>query len=215
MKPENVLMDGEIPKIADFGLARSVRMRAISNSWDVKGTMNYMAPEQFMDFRKVGLLADIYTLGKILFEAVEGKIDPKTIPLKSVKLKETTHPLLEKIDAIVQKATHEDPVKRYQSVEELKLAIKEFLDNFKYLTDNQADAKVAPQRANIHVWTRVGVGFVFIALIAMTLWHLLGNPGFFIRSNDRSAIQEVRPAISQPQSGPDTLKNESGAKTPV
>jgi serine/threonine protein kinase len=72
MKPENVLMDGEIPKIADFGLARSVRMRAISNSWDVKGSMNYMAPEQFMDFRKVGPQADIYALGKILYEAVEG-----------------------------------------------------------------------------------------------------------------------------------------------
>ena len=76
-------MDGEIPKIADFGLARSVRMRAISNSWDVKGTMNYMAPEQFMDFRKVGPQADIYALGKILYEAVDGKIGPKTIPLKT------------------------------------------------------------------------------------------------------------------------------------
>ncbi|MGA9262343.1 MAG: serine/threonine-protein kinase [Desulfobacterales bacterium] len=96
IKPENVFMDGEIPKIADFGLARSVRMRAISNSWDVKGTMNYMAPEQFMDFRKVGPQADIYALGKILFEAVEGKIGSKTIPLKNVKLTETVHPLLKK-----------------------------------------------------------------------------------------------------------------------
>ena len=55
-----------------------------------------MAPEQFMDFRKVGPPADIYALGKILFEAVEGKIESKTIPLKSVKLKETTHPFLRK-----------------------------------------------------------------------------------------------------------------------
>ncbi len=212
MKPENVLMDGDIPKIADFGLARSVRMRAISNSWDVKGSMNYMAPEQFMDFRKVGPPADIYSLGKILFEAVEGKIESKTIPLKSVKLKETANPFLEKIDAIVQKATHEDSVKRYQSVEELTLAIKAVLDNFKYLTDNQADAKMPPQRTNIHVWTRFGAGFVFIALIAMTLWHLLGNPGFFNRSNDEAAIREVSPVTSQSQSGPDTLKNDIRGK---
>ena len=212
MKPENVLMDGEIPKIADFGLARSVRMRAISNSWDVKGTMNYMAPEQFMDFRKVGPPADIYALGKILFEAVEGKIVSKTIPLKSVKLKETTHPFLEKIDAIVQKATHEDPVKRYQSVEELKLAVKEVLDNFKYLTDNQADGKMPAQRTNIHIWTQVGVGFVFIALIAMTLWHLLANPGFFSRSNDKTTIQETPSATTQPHPNSDTLKNEIRGK---
>ncbi len=42
----------------------------------------------------------------------------------------------------------------------------------------------------------------------MTLYHLLGNPGFFNRSNDEAAIQKVAPAASQPQSGPDTLKNE-------
>jgi eukaryotic-like serine/threonine-protein kinase len=52
MKPENVRMDGKIPKIADFGLVRSARMQAISNSWDVNGTMNYMVSEQFIDLRK-------------------------------------------------------------------------------------------------------------------------------------------------------------------
>jgi serine/threonine protein kinase len=53
LKPENVLMDDETPKNADFGLARSIKMRAVSNSWDVKGTWPYMAPEQFSDFNDI------------------------------------------------------------------------------------------------------------------------------------------------------------------
>jgi len=150
IKPENVLLDDEIPKIADFGLARSVRMRAISNSWDVKGTMNYMAPEQFMDFRKVGPQADIYALGKTLYEAVEGKIGPKTIPLKAAKLTETAHPLLRKIDAIVQKATSEDLARRFQTIAELRLAITDALNESPGISSEAANgcrpsASGAPQ----------------------------------------------------------------------
>jgi eukaryotic-like serine/threonine-protein kinase len=60
LKPENILMDGDTIKIADFGLARSIQMCAVSNSWDVKGTWAYMAPEQFENFRKAGPEADVY-----------------------------------------------------------------------------------------------------------------------------------------------------------
>ena len=37
---------------------------------------------------------------------------------------ETVHPLLKKIDAIVQKATSEDLAQRFQTIRELRLAIK-------------------------------------------------------------------------------------------
>ncbi len=106
LKPENILMDGDTPKIADFGLARSIQICAVSNSWDVKGTWAYMAPEQFEDFRKAGPEADIYSLGKILFEAVSGKMDPKTVPFKAAALQSTETPLLKQLGGIIRKATH-------------------------------------------------------------------------------------------------------------
>ena len=86
MKPENILMDGETPKIADFGLARSPKLKAVSNSWDVKGTMPYMAPEQFADFRKAEFFCRYLLFGKILYEAISANWIQKMIPFKTVNL---------------------------------------------------------------------------------------------------------------------------------
>jgi eukaryotic-like serine/threonine-protein kinase len=204
IKPENVLMDGEIPKIADFGLARSVRMRAISNSWDVKGTMNYMAPEQFMDFRKVGPQADIYALGKILYEAVEGKIGPKTVPLKAAKLKETANPLLKRIDTIVQKATSEDLSQRFQTIAELRLALTDTLNQFPGIS---AEAARQGKRTKVQAWTRIGIVAALIGLLAMTLWHVLGNPGLVSRSDENPLMDQITfPSAVQTESDVAALK---------
>jgi serine/threonine-protein kinase len=86
LKPENFLMDGNIPKLTDFGLARSDRLESVTQSMDVKGTVNYMSPEHFFDFRKTDQRADIYSLGKILYEAIDGKIGEKTLPFKNASL---------------------------------------------------------------------------------------------------------------------------------
>lgn len=168
IKPENILMDGETPKIADFGLARSFQMRAVSNSWDVKGTMVYMAPEQFEDFRKAGPVADIYALGKILFEAVAGKMDPKTVPFKSVGLQTAKTPLLKEIDAIVRKATHEDKHQRFQTIGELRSAIMTAMDK----ANAASIAPVKPAvRSRRHL---LGIIAIVAALAGMSVYHLYG-----------------------------------------
>ena len=83
LKPGNILMDGNIPRITDFGLARSSRIRPVTISTDIKGTPAYMSPEHFMDLKRADHRADIYSLGKMIFEAIDGKIGPDTIPLKT------------------------------------------------------------------------------------------------------------------------------------
>ncbi|HOV84838.1 MAG TPA: serine/threonine-protein kinase, partial [Syntrophobacteraceae bacterium] len=80
LKPENVLLDGSAPKLADFGLARSCRIAPVTQSVDVKGTPPYMSPEHFLDLKRTDERADIYSLGKILFEAVAGKMKQDQIP---------------------------------------------------------------------------------------------------------------------------------------
>lgn len=168
IKPENILMDGETPKIVDFGLARSPQMRAVSNSWDVKGTMAYMAPEQFEDFRKTGPEADIYALGKILFEAVAGKMDPKTVPFKSAGLPSTETPLLRELDALIRKATHEDKHQRFRSVAELRVAIIAVLDK---VVDGAADTNTPRPLSHRH---RVLILTTLLAVLGMAAYHLYG-----------------------------------------
>jgi serine/threonine-protein kinase len=169
VKPENVLLDGDIPKIADFGLARSVRIRAISDSWDVRGTMHYMAPEQFIDFRKVGPTADIYALGKIVYEAVEGKIGPGQVPLKAVDLDNPASPFFQEIDRIVRKATAESPAERFQSIAEMRAALEEAI--------RQSEKPTRPRTPGPGQRVVLTAAVLAIAsVLAMTVWHLAGNP---------------------------------------
>lgn len=85
LKPENLMLmenggnekgDYEV-KIADFGLARSLRRGGVL-SQETKGegigTPYYTAPEQILAARQkdVGFEADIYALGAILFELLDG-----------------------------------------------------------------------------------------------------------------------------------------------
>ncbi len=173
IKPENILMDGDTPKIADFGLARSPKLKAVSNSWDVKGTMPYMAPEQFADFRKAKIPADIYSLGKIIYEAIVGKLDQKTVPFKAVRLEDPGTEFLKTMDNIIRKATDENQQNRYQTVSELRRALLHTLKSMH-------KEKIRPQRPDatpITVrWLWAGIVLVLIAIGAMTIYHFL-DPG--------------------------------------
>ena len=88
IKPANILLqedNGElIPKIVDFGLAQAGRDSELSMSGYGMGTPWYMPPEQRRDAKNVNHTADIYAVGKTLYEMVSGEIpdnvDPELIP---------------------------------------------------------------------------------------------------------------------------------------
>jgi len=76
LKPSNVLLtDYDVPKVADFGLAKLVggdSARTVSGQ--IMGSPSYMAPEQAEGrSREVGPAADVYALGAILFQALTGR----------------------------------------------------------------------------------------------------------------------------------------------
>ncbi len=128
LKPENVLLDKEIPKIVDFGLARSCRLKPVTQSMDIKGTPPYMSPEHFMDLRRTDERADVYSLGKILFEAIAGKITSEQIPFKQAGLKDPHTPFFQELDRIIRAATAENKNERLASVEELKDLLKKVVE---------------------------------------------------------------------------------------
>ena len=90
-----------------------------------------MPPEQFLDFRRTDERTDIYALGKILYEAIEGRIRANTIPFKQVKLKNTISIFFKKLDAIIQNVTAEEKESRTSSVKELRNELMKVLGSMK------------------------------------------------------------------------------------
>jgi serine/threonine-protein kinase len=72
LKPENimVLTDGTI-KVMDFGIAKVIEAMNQTNTQSV-GTLQYMSPEQ-IDAHTIDHRSDLYCLGLILYELLEGK----------------------------------------------------------------------------------------------------------------------------------------------
>jgi len=178
LKPENVLMDGKTPKIADFGPTCSICMKPVTQSLDVKGTPTYMSPEHFFDFKNADQQSDIYSLGKILYEVVDGKTTSKVLPFKVSALANPDTPFLNKLDKIIQEATAEKKEERLKSVGDLRNAILEALNIQK--TESVAGTPMSPKplpwlyRPGF-IWT--GIAIAAFSMAAMILWHVLGEPG--------------------------------------
>ncbi len=75
LKPGNVLLVGGVPMVSDFGLCKRLDAETLelTQSAEAMGTLRYMAPEQFADSKHVQAPADVYALGKILWEMLSGR----------------------------------------------------------------------------------------------------------------------------------------------
>jgi len=127
LKPENVLLDQDIPKISDFGLARSTQSDGLTGSADVIGTPAYISREQFVDLHGADEASDVYALGKILYEAVSGRLTRDTL-FRAVALPEAETPFFEKLSRIIEFATDEERERRLASVVTLKAQLQGLLD---------------------------------------------------------------------------------------
>lgn len=72
IKPANILLQGEIPRLTDFGLSRAVSGNSLSMSISINGTPYYMSPEAFN--RKRNQQTDIWSFGVVLFKMVTGRL---------------------------------------------------------------------------------------------------------------------------------------------
>ena len=116
IKPANIIYVHGAPKFADIGLVTEVgtAARDVSNV----GTEGYVAPEG-----PGTAAADVYALGKVLYEACMGR-DRRLFPeVPTTVLEQPDDSLLRRLNEIICRACESDATERYQSARELHEAL--------------------------------------------------------------------------------------------
>ncbi|HVW69935.1 MAG TPA: HEAT repeat domain-containing protein [Steroidobacteraceae bacterium] len=139
LKPANVLINQEgLLKIVDFGVAAAHREgdTQLTKTGYVIGSPKYMAPEQILG-KKVDERADIYALGVMLYETLTGvppysRGDHMSVMYQHVQGKarvpqELNPNLPPGLSDLVMKSMSVDKTKRFQSMDELRLALEKYL----------------------------------------------------------------------------------------
>ena len=139
LKPGNVLLDTQgRPKVTDFGLAKKLQSDSgLTASGQIMGTPSYMSPEQAQGRTDIGPLADVYSLGAMLFCLLTGRP-----PFQTDNVMETLKQVLERdppeprslnaaipidLETIAQKCLQKDPHRRYGSARELAEDLNRYL----------------------------------------------------------------------------------------
>ncbi|MCD7440834.1 serine/threonine-protein kinase [Streptomyces lincolnensis] len=72
LKPGNVLMAEDGPRVIDFGISRAADSQTLTVTGNVIGTPPFMSPEQLRSPRDVTSASDVFSLGSLLVYAATG-----------------------------------------------------------------------------------------------------------------------------------------------
>lgn len=130
IKPHNIIItkDGKA-KVTDFGIARAVTTATITHTGSIMGSVHYFSPEQAKG-EIADEKSDIYSVGVVLYEMLTGRLpfegeSPISVALKKINSdavppREVNPEIGEALEKVVQRAMERNPIKRYDSVLELK-----------------------------------------------------------------------------------------------
>jgi serine/threonine protein kinase len=140
IKPANVLLArgrDVSPKLADFGVSRiDDDSPSLTRSGAVLGTPDYMAPELLSTTHAPSELSDQYALGLLLYECLVGQK-----PFRGSRIYDLMHAIVRgkadppsvcdsglptALDAVVLRAMHREPSKRFGCIEEFAVALLPF-----------------------------------------------------------------------------------------
>jgi serine/threonine protein kinase len=137
ISPQNILVtfEGGV-KVIDFGVAKAAGRAQHTRTGALKGKYSYMSPEQVMG-KQVDHRTDIFALGVVLHELLTGKrlfkADSDVETLERVRQTKVLPPsalnpqVPQSLDGIVMHALTRDPDQRFQSAQEMRLALEDWL----------------------------------------------------------------------------------------
>ncbi len=209
LKPSNILVTpaGEV-RLLDFGVAKLLEHEAAPGLTQLLGravTPDYAAPEQ-LSGRPVGVAADVYALGVVLYELLAGQrpyrlqrdslgaleeaiLEAEVAPPSTrVADRRRARALRGDLDTIVLKALRKDPAERYPSVEALAADLERHLRGEPVRARPDGLAYRAAKFVRRHRWG-VGATAAFTTLLAVALGVSLWQARAIERERDRADVE--------------------------
>ena len=199
-------------KVTDFGLAKQLDESTQTKTGLVMGTPSYMAPEQAKGKKDVGIAADIYALGAILYDCLTGRPPFKGATSFETVLQVTNEEpvsprqlqpnIPRDLETICLKCLSKAPEKRYASA----LELADDLSRFTKGEPIQARRTGAAERA--WRWCRRNpiVAGLLVTIFVVLLAGIIGTTSALVLANHNLAEANSQKVIADKQR--DAAKNE-------
>jgi serine/threonine protein kinase len=164
VSPSNILIayDGNV-KVVDFGIAKAAHRESETKSGTLKGKIAYMAPEQCLG-EPVDRRSDVFALGIVLYELFTVrrlfKASSDFLMMSTIVAGNVPRPSLHRADippeleTIIMKALAREPQDRYQTADEMRVALDRLATklNLRSSTTALADYMAAQFGRRLEPW---------------------------------------------------------------
>ena len=135
LTPSNIIINNNNkPKLMDFGIADVLGRQTTGTS--ISGSLKYMSPEQ-CENKPPMPSSDIFTIGLVLAELLTGKqvVHPgnqfaiiNQIVNEDIEIDKSISPAIREI---IEKAINKDPADRFETANDMKLALQKYLESIR------------------------------------------------------------------------------------
>jgi serine/threonine protein kinase len=225
ISPQNILLSSQgHVKVTDFGIAKARdQIHSRTRTGEIKGKFAYISPEQILG-KGVDHRSDVYAMGCVLFVTTLGlrpfgrgthAVMSKIVQgdFKAPRELVPTYP--ERLERIVIRALSRNPLDRYGSSEEMRLALEEWLAKSGKIVTHTDIARAVTERLNPKVRDQIQALRSANRFTAQTAivgrdpegeddpdsWELPTAVSGLIQLPDALA-REIAPSAVRPQPGP-------------
>jgi len=181
VKPSNIIFVNGVPKLADIGLVAGV-----DATHTYVGTEGFAAPEGSGTAQ-----ADLYSLGKVLYEIATGK-DRQEFPELPTQLRELPdREGLMELNAVIARACRHDPADRYTSATEMRADL-ELLQSGKSL------ARLHRIERRLRFVQRAGIMAIAVAALIAAGWLWQARQTHIVRdlAADKTKLAEEKTKLA-------------------